>query len=215
MRTQLVRERVGMALTLVYTDRYITHMSRENRERIMHVALNLFSSRGYEGTGVQDVVNACGITKPTLYHYFGSKRGLLLAILERYGNARRENLEHVFRYQGDITRTLTETAVELFRFADRHPAFYRLLLGLWLAPVASDGFRAGASYHEELQGRLETLFVEAAADHGNMKGRHREYAATYLGMLHTYIGLAQNGYVKLGRTVAFRAVRQFMHGIFS
>jgi len=190
-------------------------MSEENRERIMHVALNLLSSRGYEGTGVQEVVNACGITKPTLYHYFGSKRGLLMAILERYGNARRQNLDHALRYRGDITRTLAETAVGLFRFANRHTAFYRLLLGLWLAPVASDGFRAGASYHEELQGRLEKLFVEAAADHGNMKGRHREYAATYLGMLHTYIGLAQNGYVKLDGEVAFRAVHQFMHGIFS
>jgi TetR/AcrR family transcriptional regulator len=48
-----------------------------------------------------------------------------------------------------------------------------------------------------------------------MKGRHRAYAATFLGMVNTYISLALNGYAKLDDDLVRKAVHQFMHGIFS
>ena len=51
--------------------------------RLLDIALDLFSRRGYEGTGVQEIVAAAGVTKPTLYHYFGSKIGVLKALLDR------------------------------------------------------------------------------------------------------------------------------------
>ena len=57
--------------------------------------------------------------------------------------------------------------------------------------------------------------MRAAKDHGNMRGRQRAYAATFLGMINTYIGLALNGYADLTDEVLYQAVHQFMHGIFS
>ena len=62
---------------------------------------------------------------------------------------------------------------------------------------------------------LERLFAAAAADHGNMRGREKAYAATFLGTINTYIGLALNGYADLDDTLVRRAVHQFMHGILS
>ena len=49
----------------------------ENRDHILDCALRLFAARGYDAVGVQEIVELAGLTKPTLYHYFGSKRGLL------------------------------------------------------------------------------------------------------------------------------------------
>lgn len=34
--------------------------------RLLDTALDLFSRRGYEGTGVQEIVATAGVTKPTL-----------------------------------------------------------------------------------------------------------------------------------------------------
>ncbi len=34
-------------------------------------------ANGYDAMGIQRIVEAARITKPTLYHYFGSKQGLL------------------------------------------------------------------------------------------------------------------------------------------
>ena len=79
----------------------------------------------------------------------------------------------------------------------------------------NDAFKAVAQVNEKQQQILETLFLRAANDHGNMRGRHQAYAATFLGMLNTYIALGLNGYAKLDDDLVRKAVHQFMHGIFS
>ena len=53
----------------------------ENRMRIMECAKKLFYAKGYDAVGVQEIVDRAGITKPTLYYYFGSKLGLLKTLL--------------------------------------------------------------------------------------------------------------------------------------
>ena len=40
-----------------------------------------FYEKGYDAIGVQEIADAAGVTKPTLYHYFGSKYGLLQAVI--------------------------------------------------------------------------------------------------------------------------------------
>ena len=49
----------------------------DNRQAILDSALTLFYEKGYDAVGVQQIVDAAGVTKPTLYYYFGSKQGLL------------------------------------------------------------------------------------------------------------------------------------------
>lgn len=47
-------------------------------------ALEVFWLRGYEATSMQDLVEAMGIRKASLYGTFGDKRALYLAALKRY-----------------------------------------------------------------------------------------------------------------------------------
>src|SRR3954462_3334303 len=56
----------------------------ERRELIVEVAGQLFGERGYEGTRLDDVAAAAGVTKPVLYRHFDSKRDLYLALLARH-----------------------------------------------------------------------------------------------------------------------------------
>jgi TetR/AcrR family transcriptional regulator len=51
------------------------------RERLLEAAMRLFTSRGYAETSVRDIVAAAGLTAPSLYHHFGNKEGLFLAII--------------------------------------------------------------------------------------------------------------------------------------
>jgi putative copper export protein len=46
-----------------------------------------------------------------------------------------------------------------------------------------------------------------------MRGRHRVYAATFLGTINTYIGLTLDGHAELNDKWIDQAVHQFMHGI--
>lgn len=187
----------------------------DNYSAILANALNLFAARGYDAVGVQEIVEAAGITKPTLYHYFGSKEGLLEALLTTNFTELFSATEEAALYKGDLPLTLNRITTSYFRYADEHRLFYRMLLSMWFAPVDSVAYKAVAQLNEKQQQRLEDVFVMAGHDHGNMKGRQRAYAATFLGMIHTYIGLALNGYTQFTDELIFKAVHQFMHGIFS
>jgi hypothetical protein len=118
-------------------------------------------------------------------------------------------------YRGDLPLTLNQVAAAYFDFANHHKLFYRLQLALWFAPPASDAFKAVSRLNHDLYQLIEDLFLRAAADHGNMKGRHRAYAATFIGMINNYIALSLNGYAKLDDQLVYQAMHQFMHGIFS
>src|SRR5215510_9029892 len=49
------------------------------KQTILDKSLELFSAKGYEGVSVSELTEAAGITKPTLYYYFGSKEGVFEA----------------------------------------------------------------------------------------------------------------------------------------
>jgi AcrR family transcriptional regulator len=187
----------------------------DNRSKLLESALTLFAARGYDAVGVQEIVEAAGITKPTLYHYFGSKQGVLEALLEEAFADLHAALTAAADYQHDLPLTLNRVVMAYFNYAREHRLFYRMQLSMWFAPPRSAPFIAVSQHGERQQRLLENLFSQAAKDHGNMKGRQRAYAATFLGMINTYIGLGLNGYTDLNEALVYAAVHQFMHGIYS
>ena len=53
------------------------------REKILNTATDLFQTRGINSTGVDTIVAVAGTTKMTLYKYFKTKEGLILAVLNK------------------------------------------------------------------------------------------------------------------------------------
>jgi Transcriptional regulator len=59
--------------------------SSENREKILSVAQQLFSEKGYDNTTIQDIIDQLGgMTKGAIYHYFSSKEEIMQCIMEDY-----------------------------------------------------------------------------------------------------------------------------------
>lgn len=56
----------------------------QRRELIVDAAGRLFGQRGYDGTRLDAVAAAAGVTKPVLYRHFDDKTALYLALLERH-----------------------------------------------------------------------------------------------------------------------------------
>lgn len=187
----------------------------DNRSAIILNALELFSSRGYEAVGVQEIVDRSGITKPTLYHYFGSKLGLLEAIFQEYAGRLERLIREAAEYQGDLPLSLYRLAQAYLDFAEKNQAFCRMWLAMGFTPPDSEIYPLVKAATEAQFQSVVQLFLQAAQDHGNMKGRHLAYAATFIGMLNTYISMALNSYIQLGDELVYRAVHQFMHGIYS
>jgi TetR/AcrR family transcriptional regulator len=53
------------------------------RTRLLNAAVRVFDRKGYAGASVREIAEMAGVTKPAVYYHFGSKEGLLLAILQQ------------------------------------------------------------------------------------------------------------------------------------
>ena len=53
------------------------------RQRILDVAIQEFSAKGYDGARVDDIMRLAKVSKNLIYHYFGSKEKLFIAVLEQ------------------------------------------------------------------------------------------------------------------------------------
>ena len=190
-------------------------MSENTRTQILKAALELFAARGFDGVGVQEIVDAAGVTKPSLYHYFGSKRGLLDAVIAAHAEALLRALKPAAAYHHDLPKSLHDVTAVCFGFAHQHPTFTRMMLSMQLAPPDSEAFQAVSAVNKAQAALVENMFLAAAQDHGNMQGRQRAYTATLLGMINTYITLSFNGDVVLDEELIYQAVHQFSHGIYS
>jgi TetR/AcrR family transcriptional regulator len=51
------------------------------KSRILSAATTLFARQGYGSTSVREVVEAAGVTKPTLYYYFDGKEALFREVI--------------------------------------------------------------------------------------------------------------------------------------
>lgn len=188
----------------------------DNRSKIIQVATTLFATYGYDAVGVQQIVEEAGVTKPTLYHYFHSKQGLFNTLIEEKSAPLIDGLREVSQYHGDITGSIMAVTQYLFDYVDDNPMFYRLFLLTWFMPPSSEVSDVLSRMQRQQFEILEQLFLEATNDHGNMRGRHRQYAASLRGTIDTYIGLSLQGYIQLNdANKVYRIVHQFMHGIFS
>jgi AcrR family transcriptional regulator len=67
----------------------------ETKERLLRVAIDLFAAQGFAGTSIRDIAKAMGMSISNIYHYYGSKEGILLAILERASWPLLEGLEQI------------------------------------------------------------------------------------------------------------------------
>ena len=60
-----------------------TEKRQAKERRILDAALAEFCANGYDGASMAALARRAGVSKPTLYQYFGNKEGLFAAVLDR------------------------------------------------------------------------------------------------------------------------------------
>jgi AcrR family transcriptional regulator len=72
----------------------------QKREAVLHMAVQFFNERGFHATSLDDVAAALNVTKPTIYHYFGTKDEILFECVQRGLESIRQAAEAVERAGG-------------------------------------------------------------------------------------------------------------------
>lgn len=192
-----------------------------NKQKILNIALELFSEKGFDSVGVQLLAEKSGITKPTLYYYFGNKEGVFKELLkENYANlnsllSKIKYIPNVQSYSEDVLPVLVKVTQSYFNFAIKNEKFYRMALLALFSPPTSKTNEIVKDLHSEQYAIINRLFVEIANAHPNMKGHEKRLCWTFIGIINTYIWLGYNKAEKLSAKTAEEAVKQFMHGIFN
>ncbi|MGX7827241.1 TetR/AcrR family transcriptional regulator [Actinokineospora sp. 24-640] len=141
-------------------------MPRAERERqMMAVAEEIFAERGYLATSVDDIAERCGVSKPMIYEYFGSKEGLLVACIR----AARTELARATTEAVVGARTAEEAlrrgVTAFFRFTDSHRRAWSLMLrgaAAAAGPAAAEEIEAGRQEQVEIDIALFRAFVPDA-----------------------------------------------------
>jgi AcrR family transcriptional regulator len=137
-----------------------------DREAALGPAMDVFWSKGYEGTSITDLTEAMGINPPSLYAAFGDKERLFLEAIERYQSARGASCPYCEETtaRGAIERLLTYMAEELT--SSEHPRGCMMMMAAATSTSASP----------ELQAALAKRRLEARArmkeriEHGIKEG---------------------------------------------
>jgi AcrR family transcriptional regulator len=127
--------------------------------RLLAEATRLFAERGYDRTSVQEIVEAAGVTKGALYHYFGSKDDLLHEIYARVLRLQMERLTAIAGDRGtDVATRLHEAAADVVVTSianlDDTKIFFRSMHQL--TPEKQKAVRADRRrYHEKFRALIE------------------------------------------------------------
>lgn len=130
-----------------------------SRDKILVVAEVLFARRGFAGVGMQEVADAAGLGKSSLFHHFRAKAQLYLAVIERVLESLEQRLASCLDAPGDAGMRLDRWLDGLIDALVEDPPAARLLLR---ALFEDDDFDAeawpeGAAAQRRLEGILSGI----------------------------------------------------------
>jgi len=72
------------------------------RQHILDSGIRVLSCKGYNGTGIKDIVDAAGVPKGSFYNHFASKEAFAVEALEKLANENIQMIENCFQ-QGELS----------------------------------------------------------------------------------------------------------------
>lgn len=75
-------------------------------DQALESAMQVFWTRGFEGTSISDLMAATGLQKQSLYGAFGSKQEIYIAALKRYEETRLRQSEQILAGSGSVVERI-------------------------------------------------------------------------------------------------------------
>jgi AcrR family transcriptional regulator len=133
------------------------------RQHIIDTALALMAQRGVDGTSMRDLATAAGLNVASLYHYFASKRELLVAVLADRGFIDDVVAAGAPSLTRDPVAVLADLLDDIFRSMLEVEDFVRLMLGEVLRGDET-AYEVGTELFSATQDSLETWLRDTQPD---------------------------------------------------
>ena len=155
---------VGTSIPSGTYRRMVASIEVRSSDRILQSALALFSSRGYDATSVREICEAAGITKPTLYHFYGSKEGVYRALVDGVLEDFRSQLTQQLEQSGPVVARLKRVARVYFEAARGRRELMRFIFSIIHNPPASAPVTDFTRFYDEIVQRIARAVEDGVAD---------------------------------------------------
>jgi AcrR family transcriptional regulator len=190
-------------------------LSSHAQEEILRAAVSLFSKKGYAGTGVQEILDEVGLSKPTLYYHFESKAGLFRAILNNAYDETYRLMRSAVDAAEKIEGKLVAAADALFQFTLANQDLTRLMF----ATVFANSEEIPSDVLNHSKRRRNQEIVEEVLREGQRTGQIlanyelRDFTHAIFGAVsHRIRTFLLTGEGELTRETAEKIVRLFLEG---
>lgn len=195
--------------------------NNNSKEILLKSAVTLFSEKGYENTGISELVQMAGVTKPTLYYFFQSKEGIYKEILKQYYGRfntilaeKSVYVPNTKEYKKDVHPVLLKIVKLYFDFAKNNKEFYMMMLSLSFSPPIAESTIMIKPYNIEQYKIITRLFKDISKAHGNLKDKELQNSCHFIAMINANISFWYQGHGEIDDKEAEIIVHHFMHGMF-
>lgn len=99
----------------------------EKRQTVLNAAFSCFGNNGYKKTSISEIALAAGVSKASIFQYFGTKKNLYKFL---YHFACNEIINHLTQGSKDLFECIKISTVIKLRVMEKHPGMYDFLLSL-------------------------------------------------------------------------------------
>jgi len=108
-----------------------SQQKEDTRRKILESAAEVFASKGFHGSVVDDIVRASGTSKGAVYFYFESKEQIFFSLVQDYVTTLAQQM-HLAMHRGrGLVGQVEATVATLVRSFHSHPALARIVLLDW------------------------------------------------------------------------------------
>jgi AcrR family transcriptional regulator len=176
-------------------------------------ALELFASKGYDATSVREICAAARITKPTLYHFYGSKEGVYRALVDGALEDFRREIVRALEGPGGAVVRLQRVARVYFESARARRDLLRFIFGLVHNPPSSAPPTDFPRFYDEVVGLIAAEVEDGVARGELLAGRTDLRMLLFMGALgEALCGFLIAGKPKLSPDLADALVETVVEG---
>ena len=141
----------------------------ERREQILQGGRLCFAGQGFHATSIDQLEQACGVTRRTLFKYFPSKAALLQAITRQESERRRAQFQQVLdvaAQERDLALLFIRVALAQVELSQQDPASLQLRLELLRLASTEQHLRQQAEQDELEERRWRRELVRQVQERG-------------------------------------------------
>lgn len=136
-----------------------------NRNAVLEKAIRLFWQMGFNGCSINEIVEATGVNRFSLYHEFGSKEGILYASLELYGERySKDKFDLLKNSDGELHKTLMQFYTAFLEDNQPMAGCYFIHVGTELADADEQIRESLNNYLNEIRLLIHGLLIRNGID---------------------------------------------------